>query len=57
MKNRGKVEEQLGPIASNPMTSKQVPHSMKVLEAEMHQAMRRHAQTLDFHQPSTGKKK
>lgn len=55
--SKSKVEVQKGKIVANPPTLKQMTYSERVRDRESEIRMRRHAQTLDLHEPKTGRKK
>lgn len=56
MSKANKVEVQKGPIIGNPPTMKQMTHREKVQEAREENALRRHGQRTDLHEPKTRRK-
>jgi hypothetical protein len=57
MSKERKVPVQKGTIISNPPTLRQMPYTARVRDREDEIRLRRHAQTLDYDEPRTGKRK
>lgn len=51
-----KIEIQKGAINPNPQTMKQMSFTEKVTEQKQENALRKHGQTLDLHEPKTSRK-
>ncbi len=56
MSRESKVEVQKGKIIGNPPTMKQMTYPEKVKEAREENALRRHGQHTDLHEPKTGRR-